>query len=261
MILRTLMALSLAVVLFGSTTGCSTISAEEEKKARSHRRLADAQLQKGAYALAIRQYRAALDFNSSDPEIYFGLAEAYRQKGMLDEAEQTLLDALRIAPDHQDSRLNLSVVYLMQERWDDAIRETTLLFDDPTFIRPSRALVNRAWAYYKSERLDEARSDLAEALVTDPGNFQVHLNLGTVLLDQGDTVQAMIHFQKVVELLERRPPAIFGAAEAQARFQLAQGHVKLGQRNQAIEQLRSAVELGGSGEWGEKSRQYLTVLE
>jgi tetratricopeptide (TPR) repeat protein len=245
-----------------TTLACATVVDEREiRRASMHRRLAEAKLQKNSLELAIREFRAAQDLNPKDAEIYFGLAEAYRRKGLLTEAEQTLDEALRLAPDHQDARLNLSVVYLMQDRWPEAIAITTELIHDPTFLRPSRALVNRGWAYYKSGDDEAAKRDLQEALVSDAGNFQAHLNLGLLYLDQGSTLDAMVHFERVLKILERRPPAIFGATEAQARFHLAQAHVKLGQRDRAIAELRMAAERGGSGEWGERSKEYLTALE
>lgn len=249
---------SLVVLLAGCAAGVST---QEANRASLHLRLANAKLRQGALELAIREYRAAMELNPTDPEIRFGLSEAYRRKGLLDEAEATLLDTLRLDPEHHDARLNLSVVYLMQERWDKAIREATVLMDDATFLRPTRALVNRGWAHYNSGDLEAAERDLREVLVSDGGNVQAHLNLGRLRIDQGEVLDAMVHFERVLELIKRRPPAIFGAAEVQARFHLAQAHVTLGQREKAIEQLRAAAKRGGQGQWAQKSREYLAVLQ
>jgi tetratricopeptide (TPR) repeat protein len=253
---------ALIVLLVASLFGCATIVSEQEVRLASmHRRLAEAKLQKGALEFAIREYRAAIAINPEDAENHFGMAEAYRRKGLLEEAETSLHEALRLDPTHPDARLNLSVVYLQQERWLEAIAETTLLIDDPTFLRPSRALVNRAWARYRLGELDAARTDLTEALLSDNGNYQAHLNLGLVLTEQGDVLDAMLHFERVLKLLERRPPRQFGGAEAQARFHLAQAHVKLGQREKAVAHLRLAAERGGKGEWGRKSEEYLSLLQ
>ena len=48
--------------------------------------------------------------------------------------------------------------------------------------------------------------------------------------------------------------------ETHARFLLAQAHVKLGQTEKAIVQLKAASK-GGNSEWARKSREYLSVLE
>ena len=65
---------------------CASVSPQDAFKARTHQRLAQSQLQRGALELSIREYRASLALNPDDPETHFGLAEAYRRKGMVDEA-------------------------------------------------------------------------------------------------------------------------------------------------------------------------------
>ena len=249
------------VLLIALLCACATVSERDVHKASMHRRLGEAQLQKNVLELALREYHAAVKINPGDPEAWFGLAETYRRKGMLEDAEKSLREVLEIEPEHHDARLNLSVVYLMAERWDDAIEESTALVNEPTFLRPSRALVNRGWAHYKSGDLTLAERDTREALVSDPGSFQARLNLGVVLFDRGQVLDAMVQLERVLQILTRRPPALFGAAEAQARFHLAQANVKLGRREKAIEHLRAAAERGGGSEWGKKSKEYLAALE
>lgn len=82
-----------------------------------------------------------------------------------------------------------------------------------------------------------------------------------VLLEQGEVLDAMAHLERVLKLLEPRHDGRFGAVEAQARFHLAQAHVKLGQREKAVEQLRQAAKLGDQNEWGRKSQEYLSLLQ
>ncbi len=240
---------------------CHTVSDQDIKRADLHRRLAESRLQRGQLELAIREYRASIGLNRKDPETQFGLGEAYRRKGMLDDSRKHFERALRYAPDHQDARLNLSVVYIQQERWRDAIRESTTLIDDPTFLRPSRALVNRGWAHYNSGNLTGAESDLREALLSDGANPQAHLNMGVVLFEMGKVEGSVTHLERVLELLARRPDSFYGPVEAQARYRLAKALIQQGQRTRAIEQLRVAAERGGQGEWGQKSRLYLGTLQ
>ena len=152
------------------------------------------------------------------------------------------------------------MVYLQQERWSDAITQATILVKDPTFIRPGRALVNRGWAHYKSGQLVEAESDFVQALDEGGAVEAAHMNLGIVYYDQGEVVRAVQQFKKVIELLEHRPPQIFGSGVAEARFRLARAYVKLGHRQKAIRHLELAEKRGGRDEWGRKSKEYLSVL-
>lgn len=254
-------ALWIVMLVVGLAACASGPTALELRRAQTHRDLADLKMQRGDTNFAIREYRAALELNPQDAEAHFGLGEAFRRRGELPRAEEHFRQAFEIDPDHQDAKFNLGTVYIQQERYADAIAVNTELAEDPTFLRPERALVNRGWAAYKSGDLEGARGDFEQALANNGSDPHSHLNLGIVLYEQGNTLEAMVHFQRVLELIERRPNAVFGGLAAQARFHLAQAHVKLGQRDQAIEQLQLAAEQGGTDEWAEKSRAYLSVLQ
>ena len=242
-------------------SGCAnTLSPEQLRRADVQRRLGDIKLSKGQYELAIREYRRSLELYPQDPETYFGLAEAYRVKGLFGDAEAQLREALRLDPNHQEARLNLGVVLLQQEKWAEAIVENQKLLDDPTFIGPSRAFVNLGWAHYNLGEFEEAKAAFARALKSDRNNYVARLDLGIVLYEEGDLVEAVQHFNKAAEILETRPREDFGPVEAEVRFRAAQAQIKLGQRARALEQLKIASEQGGKGEWGRKSREFLEVL-
>ena len=250
----------LALVL-GMSACASGPTPLELRRAQTHRDLADLKLLKGETNFAVRQYRAAIELDPDDAEAYFGMGEAFRRRGDFAEAERHFMRAFKIDPGHQDAMFNLGAVYIQQERYADAIEINTRLADDPTFLRPQRALVNRGWAHYKSDDLERARDDFEEALAGNGADSHSHLNLGIVLYAQGITLDAMLHFERVLQQIEKRPNAIYGGLAAQAHFHLAQAHVKLGQRAKAIAQLRLASEQGGEGEWAAKSRAYLSVLK
>jgi Tfp pilus assembly protein PilF len=241
--------------------GCATPSERDLSLAFQHRQLAEAKLSQGELEVAIREYRQSLELFANDPEAHFGLAEAYQRKQRFAEAERHLLEAARLRPDHHEARLNLGVLYLVQQRWPEAMTVFRALLDDPTFIRPARALVNLGWAQYKSGDLGGARTTLEQALASERKNYIAHLDLGIVLYDQGDVVEAIRHFEEVLVILENRPVAVFGATEAEARFRAAQGFVKLGKQSEAISHLEVAAQRGGTSEWGQKSREYLAILK
>lgn len=240
---------------------CATVDPQVVARADMQRRLGDIKLSKGQYEVAIREYRRSLETWPDDAETWFGLAEAYRRKGLLADAEAALREALRLDPTHQDARLNLGAVLLQQERWIEAVTVTQELLDDPTFIRPSRALVNLGWGHYKAGNLEQARQAFADALAEDPASLHANLDLGILLYDQGEVVEAIRYFMRAVELAQNRPAGSGAGVEAEARFRMAQAHVKLGQLQRAIENLRVAAERRGGGEWAEKSREYLQVLQ
>jgi type IV pilus assembly protein PilF len=253
--------LAIAALLLAATTACAKPPDPLVlKKAETHRALASNKLNEGEFEMAIRQYQQSLELIPNDAETHFGLGEAYRRKSEFRLAETHFRRALKIDPTHSEAHLNLAVIYLHEGRWAEAIAENSKLIEDPTFLRPARALVNRGWAHYKSGDLVGAEKDLRDALAFEGRNLQALLNLGIVTYAQGEVVESVGLFESVIDLLENRPPQIGGRAEAQARFHLARAQVKLGQLEAAVKNLRVAADLGGQGEWGQKSREYLTVL-
>jgi Tfp pilus assembly protein PilF len=242
-------------------SACATVTDREVVLADQHRDLAAQKLVQGEPEAAIAEYRRALAINPNDPETHVGLAEAFRRKGMLPDTVLELQEALRIDPDHHDARLALGVAYLEQQRWADAAAEFQRLSEDPTFVRPTRALVNLGWAHYKSGDLDQAVTDLHRALKADSSNYVAHLDLGIVLYDRGELVEAIQQFEECVNIVAERPAPVFGPAEAEARFRMAQAYVRLNQRDRAVSALRVAVERGGKSEWAQKSSDYLKVLQ
>ncbi len=238
----------------------ASVNPQRVGRADLQRRLADVKLSKGQYEVAIREYKRSLALYEDDPEARFGLAEAYRRKGLYAEAAEQLEEALDLDPLHQEARLNLGVVYLQMERWDDAIEQNRILIDDPTFPRPSRALVNLGWAHYKTGDLERAKLVFAEAC-DDRNSYQAALNLGIVLYELGDVVESLRYFDRVIQIVERRGKQDGHPAAAEVRFRMAQAHVKLQQVEKAIVDLQLASKLGGEGAWGVKSREYLQVLQ
>ena len=252
-----------ALVLAAATllAACASTDQSHIDRADLQRRLASVKLSKGQYELAIREYKRSLESYPHDPETRFGLAEAYRLKGLYADAAEQLETTLRMDSLHQEARLNLSVVYLQMERWQDAIEQTQILIDDATFPRPSRALVNQGWAHYKSGDVGRARLAFVEALSGDHSCYQAALNLGIVLYEDGELVESIRYFERVGEIVESRGMRGMDPALAEARFRMAKAHVKLRQMDKAIEDLQRGSELGGGDQWGMKSREYLQVLQ
>jgi len=254
-------ALLAALLVSGAASACRTVTPIDIGRADSHRDLAEVKLGKGETELAIKEYQVAIRLNPDDAESHYGIAEAYRRKGMLQDTERELREAVRIDPDHLEARLALGVTFLQLERWNDAAAEFERLAADPTFVRPTRALVNLGWAHYKSGDLERAKADFERALKQDRSNYVAHLDLGIVYYEQGELVEAVTHFEECVKILSQRPVKVFGPVEAEARYRMAQAYVRLGKRDRAVDSLRVAVDRGGESEWVRKSNDYLKVLQ
>ena len=246
------------------TSGCvSTTSPEantEQGMATATRDVGIDHLSQGRIAMAIRKLREANGLNSGDPVTHLSLGEAYRRKGLLEPAEQELIEALRLSKDpsdfnYQETLLNLSVLYIQMKRYDESIVRSEALVVDPTFSSPWRALTNKGWAQFKLGHLGEARASFEEALEFHPRYAPAHLNLG--ILDQRERLflPALNHYEKAVEAGRMAPNAL-----AEANYRMAEVYVSLGNRGKAIEHFNVALERAPYGPWGEQSRSYLELL-
>lgn len=82
--------------------------------------LALTRLQRPEGALAM--YEKAIAADPANPKNYTGLAKALGLLGRLDEAEEALHTALRLAPEHLTAWLNLGLLRTRQQRWAEAER-------------------------------------------------------------------------------------------------------------------------------------------
>lgn len=103
-------------------------------------------------------------------------------------------------------------------------------------IAPSQAA---AWfelgmTAYRLTRRDEARTAFARAAGLRPGLTAARINLGLLLLEEGDAAGALPHLRQAVAQAPDHPNAL---------FLLGRAHRRLGQREQAAANLRQAVAL------------------
>ena len=258
---RGLLVLLFTTLGLGCThTGPQPYVPDEKRLAASVRDVGIDLLYQGRTAMAIRKLNEAAARNPKDPITYLSLGEAYRRKGMLQEAKSNLMLSLELNEDsqdynHQETRLNLSVLYIQLGEYEQASLECQKLLEDPTFSTPWRALTNLGWAHYKLGRLGLARGSFEEALEFHPRYAPAHLNLG--MLDQTEQrwLAAIRHYELAAE--SNRMPS---EAIAEANFHMAEIYVSMGQREKAISYFDMALKRSPYGEWGEQSQSYLELL-
>lgn len=241
--------------------GCATGGSPAEKlaiahRARSHYDIGSDHLKNGQVEMALRDYLAAASLDPINPDYQMAVGMTYVRKQRYVEAEQHLRRALEIAPAFHDARFNLSTLLLGIGRFEEARVEAQLLYDDPTFPAPWRALSNRGWAEFRLGRIAEARETFALTRKFNPTYLPALLNLGILESEQGRRPEAIQLFEAVIA--QQPPPHAEIAAEA--NFRLGEIYVSLGKRNRAVAYLTAAVVKAPSGPWGRKSEQVLKQL-
>jgi tetratricopeptide (TPR) repeat protein len=258
-----LMLCALAALGVGcaTTTTLSDEELDEIGQAIAVRDVGVDHLAAGRTAMAIRKLQQAIAMNPDDPETMLWLGEAYRRKGMLARAEESLLEAIDLSKKdptgrtHQETILNLSALYIQMKRYDDAIAQSEILIQDPTFSSPWRALTNRGWAQFQLGAYTEAEESYDAALDFFPTYWPARLNLGILEQKRRNYVESVRQYELALETNRLGSDAI-----AEVNYRLAEVYVALGRRERAIEHFSVAVEQSPYGEWGTQSKSYLELL-
>jgi tetratricopeptide (TPR) repeat protein len=255
--LRRLSAVALVCAL---AVGCASKGPTEGElfevvqQAEARRNLGLDHLSKGRTAMAIRELQQANSLNPEDAECLRWLGEAHRRKGLLDEAEDYLLESLELDPENHSARLTLSGLYIQTARFEEAIDEAQALIDDPVYAQPWLAHNNIGWAHLQLGRNGKARASFELALDFYQRYWPAHLNLGILEAQEGHKLEAVEHFRNVLE------QSMGGSITAEVSYRLGEVYVSLGRRRKAVTYFAAAVEHSPHGYWGKQSQGYLKLL-
>jgi len=249
-----------ALLVLLALPGCATTAADRSeaelraKQANSHFELGVDHLENGRYANGLRELLVAETLQPKNPRIHAALAEAYMRKGKVVEAETHLVRALEIDPKYHDARLNLSGLFLMIGRYQEASVQAQILVDDATFPGVWRAYTNRGIAEMHLGNSAAAREQLDLAIEYSKNYWPALLSLGILEQKEGRLADAIAYFRKTLE--QKSAPR----ARAEANYRMAEIYVSLGKRDEAVDHLMAAVAQTPEGEWGRKSEEYLKIL-
>jgi tetratricopeptide (TPR) repeat protein len=248
-----------ALLALPMTVACATTQSDAErelnyKKAESHRRLGMDHWINGRPERALRELMLSDRLNPRHPDTLYGLARVYLFKNKQEEGEQLLLQAVEINPEFHVARLDLSTLYIRQDRWQESIVQSQMLLDDPTFPAPWAAHSNHGFAAFQLGREAEAREHLEIAREYNATYWPALLNLAILESQEGHRLEAVELFNRALEL------DLGPSAGAETHYRLAEVYVSLGKRKRAMGHLRTAVTKAPNDEWGKKSEDYLKIL-
>jgi tetratricopeptide (TPR) repeat protein len=212
---------------------------------------------------ALDELRRAAKLDPTAAEIHLEIAATLREMGKFDEALREAEEAGRLAPASVDARIELARLYQIQaeggaskalleraaQEYEEALR---LGLKDP------QALLLLAGIYGQLQRPKDAIRTLNAYLELDPGNFEVHTQLGGQYLADGQTDAAAAALKRALEL---RP-------SARAYQSLGDVYARAQQNEPAILHYRKALELAPKdlrtrlalGEVLFRARQYQDAL-
>ena len=163
----------------------------------------------------------------------------------LEEAEKAFLACLEIDPGSVNARMQLSRVYIKQQKFDEASATLDRLdetFDDPELLLSpeelAEAYVVMSQIHSYQGEFSEATDDLANALELDPRNLNARMRLGYFLgapqqMLVPDLAASKRQFEKV---LKEEPNHL------EAMLQLGLAEFRLGEADKAAERFRNIIE-------------------
>jgi len=160
---------------------------------------------------AIQAYRNAIQADPNYFEAHFNLANELFKQNNFDEATTYYERSQQLNPDCPQAFFNCGLCYAQKQDYHRAIE----LYKKAIQLQRgyTKAWINLGNAYRKiSANSPEALDAFEEALKLEPNNFDIHLDLGRVYVDQCNFEQAEYHFKKALGLRPQHVHAILDYA-------------------------------------------------
>ncbi len=150
------------------------------------------------HALAVQEFRRALDLNPNLDEAHHQLASVYNHIGLLDKAEEEIQKAVAINPGNTGARFRVGVNLLYQGKDEQALAA----FRDSEKFNPGVWAYQTACALFHLGRREEAAARVAEALKNNPQDEGGALTSIQALLaaSAGDDAAAEAKIKRAAEL-------------------------------------------------------------
>ena len=165
-------------------------------------------MQVGRYADAAKELKTSLQLHSENGDGWATLGSVYNKLDQLPEAVAALREAIRQLPEQPDPHLTLASVLTKQNQAAEATlerRKASDLMRSNMNHQRAEVATNTANSQFKKGNLDDAVSELREAISYDSNYREAHLSLANVLDRQGKPLEAAAERQKA-EQLKSTPP-------------------------------------------------------
>lgn len=152
--------------------------------------------QNGDVAKARESYEAVLEENQKSVEAILGLARLDLLGGRPEQAERRFREAMSAAPSSAEAIEATGQFYLSQERYDEAVQVLTRGVELAPANRRMRQRL--AIALARQGNLTAAETHFVEAV----GDAEADYNIGLILYERGDSVQAE---QRLLSAVMKKP--------------------------------------------------------
>lgn len=210
---------------------------------------AEQALRAGDHQAALAIFDATLSIHPTDADALAGRGACLRALGRAREALVTLLEALGLAPTHQQARLELALALRACGRTDEARTLYSLLLRAPD--APAGAWRGLALMALSEGKLIVAETCLRRAIAIDPGTVDARLELADLLAQRDDAADAIELYHSVLAI---------APGNAAAHAGLAQALIGLGRLEEAEDQVERALAMQSENVVAHLARARLNLM-
>src|ERR1035438_7675570 len=156
----------------------------------------------------------AVPAEDTDSEVsrHFLAGRQAQSSGNLNLAVQEYLAVVRLEPDLAEARVNLGLVYYLQNRYDASAQAFEKALSTKPGLRGANLFLGID--YVKLGRARRAVPCLRVAVAQEPGNNEARIWLGTALWDSGQETEAVLELHSAAQAFPSNPDILFLLGQA-----------------------------------------------
>src|ERR1022692_3063139 len=156
----------------------------------------------------------AVPAEDTDSEVsrHFLAGRQAQSSGNLNLAVQEYLVVVRLEPDLAEARVNLGLVYYLQNRYDASAQAFEKALSTKPGLRGANLFLGID--YVKLGRARRAVPCLRVAVAQEPGNNEARIWLGTALWDSGQETEAILELHSAAQAFPSNPDILFLLGQA-----------------------------------------------
>ncbi|RTZ96315.1 MAG: hypothetical protein DSY90_11030 [Deltaproteobacteria bacterium] len=238
--------------------GCAGNLEQRKKQSQAARDVGESYLIQGNYTPALRELIKAEKIYPDDPILQNFLGLAYRGKEHFEEAASHFKKAVELEPDYAPALNNLGEIYLIQKKWDEAIKIFKELSSNILYSTPHFADLNLGWAYYnKHDYITSAVyykkviKHYLDGFSKDIVYIKALRGLGKIYMASGNLVKADKIMEDALRQAPEFPPLLLDVAKLRSA---------LGKRDAAIAAYHKVIQVAPGSDLAVEAVKALSAL-
>jgi type IV pilus assembly protein PilF len=173
-------------------------AADAERRASARLELAKAYFAEGSHAIALDEVNRALDVAPNRADALGLRALALMRLGEPEQATQSMVHALRLAPDDPTLQNNMGWLLCETGRAAEGLPYFDRALSQRRYSAPANAAMNAGICSLRLSDRDRAERYFQRALQAEPGLLAARAQLARLSIERGDDQQARRHFKVIL---------------------------------------------------------------